>query len=193
MINAFHAAQAADVSEQAASVAKRAAAHAEDVAQNTAAALRYTQDVLRKANAASKDVDELGRQAKELEAEAGIGSSSGVDVKNTIEPYPNEAEPFGQEESGKELTKSSIKESDQMIDQIEDAQGVESKRAVYRALTKLRGATVASYDGIAKGHLKNVDKFSTQHKWREDHKVKHLAEEEGDTQTWAFKDSMKGL
>jgi len=100
-------------------------------------------------------------------------------------------EPFGQEDSAKKLTENSVKESDGMIDQIENAQGVEAKRSVYRALTKLRGATIASYDGIAKGHLKNVDKYNKQHKWRDEHKISHLAEEEADTHKWAFPVSPK--
>lgn len=84
------------------------------------------------------------------------------------------------------MTKDSIQQSDGMVHQIETAQGVEAKRSVYRALTKLRGMTIASYDGIAKGHLKNVDNYNKKHKWRDEHPFKHLAEEEADTHVWAF-------
>merc|ERR1719473_336502 len=73
-----------------------------------------------------------------------------------------------------------------MIDQIEVAQGAESKRAVNRALTRLRGTTIASYDGMAKGHMANVDAYNKEHKWRKEHTIKHLAEEEADTDKWAF-------
>lgn len=109
-----------------------------------------------------------------------------LDVDAAIAPYPNGAEPFGQEEPARALTKASVKESEGMVDQIESAQGVEAKRAVNRALTKLRGATIATYDGIAKGHLGNVDSYNTNQKWRDTHHVRHLAEEEGDVKVWAF-------
>lgn len=113
-------------------------------------------------------------------------SASPLDVNSQIVPYPNSVEPFGQEQPAKELTKASVKQSDSMVDKIENAQGTESKRAVYRALTKLRGATIASYDGMAKGHLSNVDHYNKKSKWRDLHPMKHLAEEESDTHIWAF-------
>lgn len=120
-----------------------------------------------------------------LVSDAGV-DEEGLDVNSEIAPYPSGVEPFGQEEPAKELTKESVKQSDGMVDQIENAQGTEAKRSVYRALTKLRGATIASYDGMAKGHLSNVDNYNQKHKWREDHPMKHLAEEEADTHIWAF-------
>lgn len=113
-------------------------------------------------------------------------SPRGIDINSQIASSPNAVEPFGQEEPAKELTEASVRESNGMVNQIETAQGVESKRAVYRALTKLRGATVASYDGMARAHLKNVDNYNKKHKWREEHPIRHLAEEEADTNVWAF-------
>ena len=44
---------------------------------------------------------------------------------------------------------------------------------------------------LAKGHLKNVDKYNKQHKWRDEHTISHLAEEEADTHKWAFPVSPK--
>jgi len=113
-------------------------------------------------------------------------SPRGIDINSQIASSPNAVEPFGQEEPAKVLTEASVRESNGMVDQIETAQGVESKRAVYRALTKLRGATVASYDGMARAHLKNVDSYNKKHKWREEHPIRHLAEEEADVNVWAF-------
>merc|ERR1719183_1639448 len=110
----------------------------------------------------------------------------GLDIDTRIAPYPSGVEPFGQEAPAKELTEESVRQSEGMIDQIENTQGVESNRAVYRALTKLRGATIASYDGMAKSHLKNVDSYNKKHSWREEHPYRHLAEEEADVDVWAF-------
>jgi len=128
---------------------------------------------------------------KSAAADASSESEKNLDVNSQIVPYPSAVEPFGQEAPAKELSKNSIKQSDGMVDKIENAQGTESKRAVYRALTKLRGATVASYDGIAKGHLSNVDNYNAKHKWRDLHPMRHLAEEESDTHIWAFPKASK--
>jgi len=192
-------------------VANRVAAHTQDVAHSTASALRYTRDALRQAKADERvlsnidqkievfDEDESrhnplaqeeseGDEAKEGEDNdaARKGHPNNLDINSEIAPQPNGVEPFGQEDSAREMTKASIKESNGMVDQMENAQGVEAKRSVYRALTKLRGATIASYDGMARAHLKNVDNYNKKHKWREDHPYRHLAEEEGDVSVWAF-------
>merc|ERR1719482_1516752 len=69
----------------------------------------------------------------------------GIDI-DTAMPY-GDLEPFGREDTAQELTESSIKESDSMVDQLERA---EEKRAVFRALTRLRGAAITSFDGVAR-------------------------------------------
>lgn len=102
-------------------------------------------------------------------------------------PFPLGGEPpFGRQDTAHSLTSSSITESEGMVDQIEQAQSIESKRAVYRALTRLRGLTISSYDSIAKAHMANVDEYAATHHWRETHQIRHLAEEEADVQNWAF-------
>lgn len=115
------------------------------------------------------------------------GDKQGIEIDTAVAPYPNAGiEPFGQEEAAAEVTEDSIAQSNGMIDQIENAQAIEAKRAVFRALTKLRGATIASYDGIAKSHIKNVEDYAEAHKWRLEHPMRHLAEEEADVERWAF-------
>merc|ERR1719460_1134351 len=71
-LHAANAAEAADVAQQAAKVAKRVAAHTEEVAHDTAAALRYTRDALKRAGADDEDIEEVGKEAEKLEEEAGI-------------------------------------------------------------------------------------------------------------------------
>mmetsp|Transcript_60211 Transcript_60211/g.111622 ORF Transcript_60211/g.111622 Transcript_60211/m.111622 type:complete len:213 (-) Transcript_60211:96-734(-) len=100
-------------------------------------------------------------------------------------PYGN-LEPFGREDTAQELTESSIKESDAMVDQLERAEVAEEKRAVFRALTRLRGAAIASFDGIAHSQTGNIDQYAKTNKWREAHPVQHLATEEADVYKWAF-------
>lgn len=94
--------------------------------------------------------------------------------------------PFGREDVGRELTERSIYESDRMVDQIEKAEVAEEKRAVYRALTRLRGAAINSFDGVAHSQVGNIDEYAATHNFREQHPVKHLAHEESDIKAWAF-------
>lgn len=96
--------------------------------------------------------------------------------------------PFGQEKRGTHLTRTSVDESNAMVDQIERAQAAEEKRASYRALTHLRGLMTSTYDSSANTHLQNIDEYNYKRKWRDNHPVRHLAEEEADVGRWAYPD-----
>jgi len=111
----------------------------------------------------------------------------GIDV-DTEMPY-GELEPFGREDTAQELTEQSIKESDEMVDQLERAEVAEEKRAVFRALTRLRGAAITSFDGVARAQTGNIDEYNKTHKWRKTHPLHHLADEESDISKWAFPDN----
>jgi len=108
------------------------------------------------------------------------------DGKNASSLPFSDLEPFGREEKAQQLTESSIKESNKMVDQIEKAEVAETKRSVFRALTRLRGAAVASFDGVANAQVGNIDTYAKDHQYRDQHDVKHLADEEDDVETWAF-------
>jgi len=120
------------------------------------------------------------------------GGSGSVDYKgfdvDTEMPY-GELEPFGREDTAQELTESSVRESDEMVDQLERAEVAEEKRSVFRALTRLRGAAITSYDGIARAQTGNIDEYNKTHKWRKTHPLHHLADEESDISKWAFPDN----
>merc|ERR1719473_2500814 len=107
---------------------------------------------------------------------------------DTEMPY-GELEPFGREDTAQELTDQSIQESDEMVDQLERAEVAEEKRAVFRALTRLRGAAITSFDGVARAQTGNVDEYNKTHKWRKTHPLHHLADEESDISKWAFPDN----
>merc|ERR1719377_276598 len=111
----------------------------------------------------------------------------GIDV-DTEMPY-GELEPFGREDTAQELTESSIKESDEMVDQLERAEVAEEKRSVFRALTRLRGAAITSFDGVARSQTGNIDEYNKLNKWRSTHPLHHLADEESDISKWAFPDN----
>jgi hypothetical protein len=120
-------------------------------------------------------------------AEATPVQEKGIDV-DTEMPY-GELEPFGREDTAQELTEQSIKESDEMVDQLERAEVAEEKRSVFRALTRLRGAAITSFDGIARSQTGNIDEYNKTHKWRKTHPLHHLADEESDISKWAFPDN----
>jgi len=73
-----------------------------------------------------------------------------------------------------------------MVDQLERAEVAEERRAVFRALTRLRGAAITSFDGVARAQTGNIDEYARKYQWRKQHPVRHLASEESDTARWAF-------
>jgi len=111
----------------------------------------------------------------------------GLDI-DTEMPY-GDLEPFGREDTAQELTESSIRESDSMVDQLERAEVAEEKRSVFRALTRLRGAAITSFDGVARSQTGNIDEYNKVHQWRNAHPLHHLADEESDVSKWAFPDN----
>jgi len=111
----------------------------------------------------------------------------GIDI-DTAMPY-GDLEPFGREDTAQELTENAVTESDEMVDQLERAEVAEEKRAVFRALTRLRGAAITSFDGVARSQTGNIDEYNKIHKWRKTHPLHHLADEESDINKWAFPDN----
>jgi len=118
---------------------------------------------------------------------AAAPASGSIDF-DTQMPF-GELEPFGREDTAQELTEQSVKESDGMVDQLERAEVSEEKRAVFRALTRLRGEAITSFDGIARSQTGNIDQYSKTNKWRLSHPLHHLANEEADVSKWAFPDA----
>jgi len=112
--------------------------------------------------------------------------SQDLDVDTSM-PY-GDLEPFGREDTARELTEASIRESDAMVDQLERAEVAEEKRAIFRALTRLRGAAITSFDGVARAQTGNLDEYSRKNRWRRAHPLRHLAEDESDVARWAFPD-----
>mmetsp|Transcript_5993 Transcript_5993/g.14279 ORF Transcript_5993/g.14279 Transcript_5993/m.14279 type:complete len:333 (-) Transcript_5993:187-1185(-) len=117
---------------------------------------------------------------------ADLPMQRGLDVDTQL-PF-GELEPFGREDTAQELTEQSISESNEMVDQLERAEVAEEQRAVFRALTRLRGAAITAFDGIARVQTGNIDEYNKMHKWREAHPLQHLADEENDVSKWAFTD-----
>eukprot|EP00933_Yihiella_yeosuensis_P051054 TRINITY_DN48898_c0_g1_i1.p1 TRINITY_DN48898_c0_g1~~TRINITY_DN48898_c0_g1_i1.p1 ORF type:complete len:247 (+),score=64.23 TRINITY_DN48898_c0_g1_i1:168-908(+) len=124
------------------------------------------------------------KDAKEKAPSVDSPAPASLDIDVNL-PY-GELAPFGRESTAIELTEDSINQSNKMVDEIEHAEVAEEKRAVFRALTRLRGAAITSFDGIARDQTSNIENYSKQNKWRKEHPVKHLADEEADVSHWAF-------
>jgi len=129
----------------------------------------------------------LQSASRTLSRRSAATRTRGFDV-DTEMPY-GELEPFGREDTAQELTEASIRESDRMVDQVERAEVAEEKRAVFRALTRLRGAAITSFDGVARSQTGNIDEYNKVHQWRATHPLSHLADEESDVSKWAFPDN----
>jgi len=105
--------------------------------------------------------------------------------KDQTMPY-QDFEVFGRSDTADDLTRKSIEESDKMIDQIEKAEVAETKRSTYRALTRLRGAATAAFDGVARTQVGNIDEYAKTNRYLDTNKIRHLADEESNTEYWAF-------
>ena len=140
------------------------------------------------ASKVKREEEELEAEAKKEEEKKRRKKVYGGGASYDGMPY-GELEPFGREDTAAELTENSISESNRMVDQIEKAEVAEEKRSVFRALTRLRGAAITSYDGVARSQTGNIAEYNHLHKWRENHPLHHLADEENDVEKWAFPDN----
>ncbi|CEM38353.1 unnamed protein product [Vitrella brassicaformis CCMP3155] len=86
----------------------------------------------------------------------------------------HDLKPFGREDTANELTDDSMKQTDNMVDQIEKAEVAEEKRAIFRARTHLRSEAINNFDGIARAQAANVDEYAASNPWRSHHKAEAL-------------------
>jgi len=141
----------------------------------------------RKKPAEDEKEEEAPQEKPKRVVEATPVEAKGLDI-DTAMPY-GDLEPFGREDTAQELTEDSIQESNGMVDQLERAEVAEEKRAVFRSLTRLRGAAITSFDGVARSQTGNIDEYNKIHQWRTTHPLHHLADEESDISKWAFPDN----
>merc|ERR550537_1878266 len=64
------------------------------------------------------------------------------EMTHDLEMNFNKIAPFGKEDTAKELQDHAAKTQDTLVDAVENAEVPEIKRAVFRALTRLRAATI---------------------------------------------------
>merc|ERR1719152_194309 len=65
--------------------------------------------------------------------------------------------PFGKEDTAAELQNHAARTQDTLVDAVENAEVAEIKRAVFRALTRLRAASIKEFDTIARLETQAID------------------------------------
>jgi len=90
--------------------------------------------------------------------------------------------PFGKEDAALELQAMSSKAQDGLIDAIETAEVAEIKRAVFRALSRLRAAQLKEFDTIAKLETQMIDEYNDNHHHRREAPASDLAGQEDPAQ-----------
>merc|ERR1719229_1711338 len=82
--------------------------------------------------------------------------------------------PFGKEDTAQELQSHAAKTQDTLIDAIENAEVAEIKRAVFRALTRLRAAQIKEFDTIARLETQAIDAYNDAHHYRNENPLDYL-------------------
>ncbi|CAD7941108.1 unnamed protein product [Amoebophrya sp. A120] len=88
------------------------------------------------------------------------------EMTRDLEMNFNKIAPFGKEDTAKELQDHAAKTQDTLVDAVENAEVAEIKRAVFRALTRLRAASIKEFDTIARLETQAIDAYNDAHHYR---------------------------
>jgi len=105
------------------------------------------------------------------------------EMTHDLELNFNKIAPFGKEDTAKELQDHAAKTQDTLVDAVENAEVAEIKRAVFRALTRLRAATIKEFDTIARLETQAIDAYNDAHHYRAENPLAHLHEDEAPVET----------
>jgi len=106
-----------------------------------------------------------------------------TEMTHDLEMNFNKIAPFGKEDTAKELQDHAAKTQDTLVDAVENAEVAEIKRAVFRALTRLRAATIKEFDTIARLETQAIDAYNDAHHYRAENPLTHLHEDEAPVET----------
>jgi len=106
------------------------------------------------------------------------------DSQDTFEVAPGrEAAPFGEEAVAHELQHRAGETQDTLVDAMEQAEVAEIKRSIFRALTRLRSASIKEFDTIARLETQAIDAYNDAHNYRGENPLRHLHEDESEYTT----------
>mmetsp|Transcript_22696 Transcript_22696/g.59847 ORF Transcript_22696/g.59847 Transcript_22696/m.59847 type:complete len:142 (-) Transcript_22696:1-426(-) len=114
---------------------------------------------------------------------AGPADNLAKEMTHDLEVNFNKIAPFGKEDTAKELQDHAAKTQDTLVDAVENAEVAEIKRAVFRALTRLRAATIKEFDTIARLETQAIDAYNDAHHYRGENPLAHLHEDEAPVET----------
>merc|ERR1711972_1055230 len=100
------------------------------------------------------------RDALTTEARQAPEDELAKEMTHDLEMNFNKIAPFGKEDTAKELQDHAAKTQDTLVDAVENAEVAEIKRAVFRALTRLRAATIKEFDTIARLETQAIDAYN---------------------------------
>mmetsp|Transcript_108069 Transcript_108069/g.271869 ORF Transcript_108069/g.271869 Transcript_108069/m.271869 type:complete len:161 (-) Transcript_108069:57-539(-) len=100
------------------------------------------------------------------------------EMTHDLEMNFNKIAPFGKEDTAKELQDHAAKTQDTLVDAVENAEVAEIKRAVFRALTRLRAAQIKEFDTIARLETQAIDAYNDAHHYRGENPLEHLSSDE---------------
>mmetsp|Transcript_58194 Transcript_58194/g.138573 ORF Transcript_58194/g.138573 Transcript_58194/m.138573 type:complete len:175 (+) Transcript_58194:99-623(+) len=86
--------------------------------------------------------------------------------------------PFGREDTAAELQNHAARTQDTLVDAVENAEVAEIKRAVFRALTRLRAAEIKEFDTIARLETQAIDEYNDNHHFRAENPLDYLSSAE---------------
>merc|ERR1740123_186659 len=109
------------------------------------------------------------------------------EMTHDLEMNFNKIAPFGKEDTAKELQDHAAKTQDTLVDAVGNAEVAEIKRAVFRALTRLRAATIKEFDTIARLETQAIDAYNDAHHYRAENPLAHLHEDEAPVETEKLK------
>jgi len=119
----------------------------------------------------------------QLQASKGPEDDLAQEMTHDLEMNFNKIAPFGKEDTAKELQDHAAKTQDTLVDAVENAEVAEIKRAVFRALTRLRAATIKEFDTIARLETQAIDAYNDAHHYRAENPLAHLHEDEAPVET----------
>jgi hypothetical protein len=139
-------------------------------------------DALNKAKAVLNGADFSFLQVSATRAKAPEDELA-KEMTHDLEMNFNKIAPFGKEDTAKELQDHAAKTQDTLVDAVENAEVAEIKRAVFRALTRLRSATIKEFDTIARLETQAIDAYNDAHHYRAENPLAHLHEDEAPVET----------
>jgi len=105
------------------------------------------------------------------------------EMTHDLEMNFNKIAPFGKEDTAQELQAHAAKTQDTLVDAVENAEVAEIKRAVFRALTRLRAASIKEFDTIARLETQAIDSYNDAHHYRAENPLAHLHTDEAPVET----------